>query len=183
MPTTKERTHDRLKLKACHYKRAHVPMLWLMHVLHLASHSCTCHLLHCPPSMLTSEEAGHPPTVPAGCDQLDKQPVPSLQPHSGGCDRQETHMAGDTHGPPHTACLIIRPQGGTSERCTESTISSVCCFTSWSMFESVFAWSQAKEQRKCLHDLPLLVLQFLPSHVLWLELGSFCGCSDRRKQK
>jgi len=34
---------------------------------------CTCHLQLCPAFMLTSEEAGCPPTLPVKCDQLDKQ--------------------------------------------------------------------------------------------------------------
>lgn len=54
---------------------------------------CTCHLLLCPPSMLTSEEAGCPPTSPAECDQLDTQPDPSMQPLCRCCDRQPTQRA------------------------------------------------------------------------------------------
>lgn len=54
---------------------------------------CTCHLLLCPPSMLTSEEAGCPPTSPAECDQLDRQPGPSMQPLCRCCDRQQTQRA------------------------------------------------------------------------------------------
>lgn len=60
---------------------------------------CTCHLQLRPPSMLTSEEAGNTPTCPAGCDQLDKQPCPSLQLLWSGATVQDPR-------------LIVRPHEG-----------------------------------------------------------------------
>lgn len=58
---------------------------------------CTCHLQLRPPSMLTSEEAGNTPTCPAGCDQLDKQPCPSLQLLWSGATVQDPRLIARPH--------------------------------------------------------------------------------------
>lgn len=57
---------------------------------------CTCHLQLRPPSRLTSEEAGHTPTCPAGCDQLD-EPRLSLQLLRLGAAAQDPRQTAGSH--------------------------------------------------------------------------------------
>lgn len=102
------------------------------------THLCTCHLLLCPPSILTSEEAGCPPTCPAVCDQLAL--VCSLS----------VDAVIDSWHKFHTACLITRPPRGedTSTLCTLSAqcAPSLLC----AVLDSVLACSPTEEHYQCL---------------------------------